>query len=56
MPWSLLPGTGGLHFRCNGKADATKPAVCSNATNAAKLNSTGIATKYIPVGDNEIPG
>ena len=29
MPWSVLPGTGGLHFRCNGKADPTQPATCS---------------------------
>ncbi|MFA5885492.1 MAG: ABC transporter substrate-binding protein [Acidimicrobiia bacterium] len=55
MPWSILPGTGGLHFRCNAKADPTKPAVCSNATNAAKLDSTGKATKYVPAGDTQIP-
>jgi len=55
MPWSVLPGTGGLHFRCNGKADPDQPAVCSSATLAATLNSEGNATKYTPVGDTEIP-
>jgi branched-chain amino acid transport system substrate-binding protein len=55
MPWSVVPGTGGLHFRCNGKADPAQPAVCSNATNAATLDSTGKATKYTPVGDAQIP-
>jgi branched-chain amino acid transport system substrate-binding protein len=55
MPWVVIPGTGGLHFRCNGKADPLQPAVCSNGTNAAKLDSTGNATKYIPVADDQIP-
>ena len=55
MPLSVLPGSGGLHFRCNGKADATQPAVCSNGINAATLDATGKATKYTPVGDDQIP-
>lgn len=55
MPLSVLPGTGGLHFRCNGKADPAQPAVCSNGTNAAKLDSTGKATTYTAVGDTPIP-
>jgi branched-chain amino acid transport system substrate-binding protein len=55
MPWSVQPGTGGLHFRCNGKADPDQPAVCSSATLAATLNSEGNATKYTPVADTEIP-
>ena len=55
MDFSVLPGSGGLHFRCNGKADPLQPAVCSNGTNAATLDSTGNATKYVPVGDDQIP-
>ena len=55
MGWSVLPGSGGLHFRCNGKADATQPAVCSNGINAATLDATGKATKFTPVGDDQIP-
>ena len=54
MPWSVVPGTGGLHFRCSGKADPTQPAVCSNATNAATLDATGKAASYTPVNDAEI--
>jgi len=56
MPWSVLPGTSGLHFRCNGKADAGQPATCSNNTLAATLNSQGKATGYTRVGDTPIPG
>jgi branched-chain amino acid transport system substrate-binding protein len=55
MPWSVVPGSGGLHFRCNGKADPTQPAVCSNATNAATLDATGKPATYTPVNDAEIP-
>jgi len=55
MPWSVVPGTGGLHFRCNGKADPTQPSVCSNATNAATLDATGKPVTYTPVNDSEIP-
>jgi len=55
MPWSVLPGSGGLHFRCNGKADPAHPAICSNALLAGKLNSQGRATSYTPVGDAQIP-
>jgi branched-chain amino acid transport system substrate-binding protein len=56
MPWSVLPGTGGLHFRCNGKADASQPATCANNTLAATLNSQGKATSYTRVGDTPIAG
>jgi branched-chain amino acid transport system substrate-binding protein len=55
MDWTEVPGTGGLHFRCNGKADPTQPAVCSNATNAATLDAKGVAASYTPVNDAEIP-
>jgi branched-chain amino acid transport system substrate-binding protein len=55
MDWTVLPGSGGLHFRCNSKADATQPAVCSNGTLVAQLDAQGNAKKYIPAGDDQIP-
>jgi ABC-type branched-subunit amino acid transport system substrate-binding protein len=55
MDWTVLPGSGGLHFRCNSKADSTQPAVCSNGTLVAQLNPEGNVTKYVPVGDDQIP-
>jgi branched-chain amino acid transport system substrate-binding protein len=55
MPWSVLPGTG-LHFRCNGKADPTNPASCSNNTYIASLDASGQAKSYTPTGDAPIPG
>jgi branched-chain amino acid transport system substrate-binding protein len=48
MDWVVLPGTGGLHFRCNSKADPTQPAVCSNGVLAAQLKAQGNATNQIP--------
>jgi branched-chain amino acid transport system substrate-binding protein len=56
MPWSVVPGTGGLHFRCNGKADPSQPSVCSTATNAATLDATGTPVSYTPVNDAQIAG
>jgi branched-chain amino acid transport system substrate-binding protein len=56
MPWSVLPGTGGLHFRCNGKADPSQPATCSNNTLQTTLNAKGKGTIYTPIGDTTIPG
>jgi len=55
MPWSVLPGAGGTHFRCNNKADATQPAVCTNALLAGTLNSQGKVVSYTAVGDDKIP-
>ena len=56
MPWSVLPASGGLHIRCNGKAAPTAPATCTNATLLATLDGKGKASKYVPVGDSQIPG
>jgi branched-chain amino acid transport system substrate-binding protein len=56
MPWSVLPGTGGLHFRCNGKADPTQPAACSNNALLTSLNAQGKGTKYVRISDTPIPG
>jgi branched-chain amino acid transport system substrate-binding protein len=55
MPWSVLPGSGGTHIRCNGKADTNQPAVCTNALLAATLDAQGHAVKYVPVQDDKIP-
>jgi branched-chain amino acid transport system substrate-binding protein len=55
MPWSVLPGAGGIHIRCNGKADPSAPATCTAATLVATLDAQGKATKYLKVGDTPIP-
>jgi branched-chain amino acid transport system substrate-binding protein len=55
MPWSVVPGTGGLHARCNGKANPAQPAVCMTASLAATLGADGKAKKYTTVNDTEIP-
>jgi branched-chain amino acid transport system substrate-binding protein len=55
MPWTVLPGAGGTHFRCNNKADATQPAVCSNALLAGTLDAQGKVVSYTAVGDEKIP-
>jgi branched-chain amino acid transport system substrate-binding protein len=57
MPWSVLPGTGGYHIRCNGKASANPKyaATCTNATLLATLGADGKATKYVVAGDTQIP-
>ena len=55
MPWSVLPASGGLHIRCNGKADPTVPATCTKAALLATLNGKGKASKYVPISDDQIP-
>lgn len=55
MEWSELPGSGGRHFRCNGKADPEQPAVCTNALLYASLDGEGKAQQYEVVSDDEIP-
>ena len=54
MPWTLLPGGGGTHFRCNGKALAGSPALCIRAGLVTTLDDTGMPTAYKPVGDTRI--
>jgi branched-chain amino acid transport system substrate-binding protein len=56
MPLSVLPASGGLHVRCNGKAAPTAPATCTNATLLATLDGQGKATSYVAAGDTQIPG
>ncbi len=55
MPWTEQPGSGGRHIRCNGKADPTQPAVCSNAVLYATLDSEGKPADYEVLLDDKIP-
>ena len=55
MEWLEQPGSGGRHIRCNGKADETQPAVCSNAVLYATLDGDGHPAEYEVVLDEEIP-
>ena len=50
MPETDLPGAGGLRFRCNGKADATMPAVCVRGGLVTTLDSEGQPSEYEAVG------
>ena len=52
MPSKLLPGGGGLHFRCNGSAVAGSPALCVRGGLVTQLDAKGEPTTYKPVGDS----
>ena len=51
MPWTVLPGTGGLHAICGGSVQPTNPAVCVPGSLAAVLGADGKATGYQIVND-----
>jgi len=51
MPWTELPGTGGLHAQCGGAVQPASPAVCVPGSLAATLGADGKATKYVIVND-----
>jgi branched-chain amino acid transport system substrate-binding protein len=53
MPWSEVPGTGGLHAQCGGKVQTANPAVCMPGTLAATLDATGKAKTYDAVNDTQ---
>ena len=55
MPWIEQPGSGGRHIRCNGKADTTQPAVCSNAVLYATLDGQGKPANYEVLLDEKVP-
>jgi len=55
MKQSVMPGTGGQHFRCNGKADSYGPAVCSHSLLGTTLDATGNPTTFTLVNDTPIP-
>ncbi|MDT3445772.1 MULTISPECIES: ABC transporter substrate-binding protein [unclassified Pseudofrankia] len=54
MPLTELPGTGGLHFRCNGKASTLSPAVCVRGGLVTKLDDKGQPTTYETTEDTPI--
>ena len=56
MKESVIPGTGGLKFRCNGKADPTGgPGICSRGLLAATLDSSGTPSNFKKLNDDPIP-
>jgi len=55
MAWKVLPGGGGVHFRCNGKADAANPGVCVSGVLVTSLDATGNPTGFKVAGDDPIP-
>jgi branched-chain amino acid transport system substrate-binding protein len=55
MTWTELPGAGGLHYRCNGKADPANPSLCMRGTLVSSLDATGNPTTYTAAGDTQIP-
>jgi branched-chain amino acid transport system substrate-binding protein len=54
MKSKVLPGGGGVHFRCNGKAVPDSPAICVRGGLVTKLDAKGQPTSYKPVGDTPI--
>lgn len=54
MEWMELPGAGGLHFRCNGKAIEAKPALCVRGALRTTLDAQGQSAAFEPIGDTEI--
>lgn len=56
MKETVIPGTGGLTFRCNGKADLVNgPAVCSHSLLATTLDASGNPTTFTKLNDTPIP-
>jgi branched-chain amino acid transport system substrate-binding protein len=55
MDNEVLPGTGGRHFRCNGKASPKAAAVCSVSLMSATLDSEGNAVSFKVLNDDPIP-
>ncbi len=55
MQWKELPGAGGTHFRCNGKAEPKNPAVCTAAVLVSSLDAKGFPTTFTPANDDPIP-
>jgi branched-chain amino acid transport system substrate-binding protein len=56
MKESEIPGTGGLTFRCNGKADpANGAAICGHSLLGATLDASGNPTNFTKLNDTPIP-
>jgi branched-chain amino acid transport system substrate-binding protein len=56
MPSEVLPGAGGRHFQCDGKASPTEAAVCSASVFAATLDSHGNPTHFRLLNDASTDG
>ena len=56
MDNATLPAAGGRIFRCNGKASAEEPAVCSVSTVRGTLDSKGKPAAYKVDNNEPIPG
>ena len=55
MKTSVMPGTGGQHFRCDGKA-SEQPSACSNSLLAGTLDDKGDVASFKVVGDELLNG
>jgi branched-chain amino acid transport system substrate-binding protein len=55
MDNEVLPASGGRIFRCNGKASAFGPSICSRSTVVAVLDSTGNPKKYTTENNEPVP-
>jgi branched-chain amino acid transport system substrate-binding protein len=53
-PTMELAGSGGQHFRCNGKATTLGAAICTRSALSATLNSKGLPSSYQVVNDTPI--
>ena len=51
MPWSVVPGTGGLHAQCGANIQPANPAVCMPGGLLATLGADGKVIKYTPAND-----
>lgn len=56
MPEMELPASGGVNFRCNGKAISWAPALCARAGLVATLDDKGQPASYSKVSDTPIEG
>ena len=51
MPNSLMPGSGGRHFQCDGNVAPGRPAICSSSLFAATLDADGLPVSYELIND-----
>ncbi len=54
LKWQELPGSGGLHFRCNGKAEPDNAAVCVPGILVSALDEKGQTTTFTVAFDDPI--
>ncbi len=46
MELSVIPGTAGMEFQCNGQMSSNNPSVCTNQVLSAVLNAEGYPASY----------